>query len=203
MKTLLLAPTQMEMDVVYCDNEQLDKLVCGVGGILLTKNLLNKLHKQKYDRLILIGLAGTFIPEIALGEVVTVLNDTQGDLGVFQNGEYKSFIELGIMEENYLPPSFNQTGLIFKQLKMVNSLSTNTLFEGEEKNKLRHLYYRTQIENMEGAAFHQIAEEKKIPFVHLRAISNQVGERDKSKWQLHNALGRLGSEINDYLKSIL
>ena len=47
---------------------------------------------------------------------------------------------------------------------------------------------------MEGAAFHYVCLQENIPFVQLRAISNFVGERDKSKWLMKEAIENLNRE---------
>ena len=47
------------------------------------------------------------------------------------------------------------------------------------------------MEAMEGAAAAHIAALYKIPFVEVRAASNKVGQRDKSKWDIPQAAGRI------------
>jgi futalosine hydrolase len=48
---------------------------------------------------------------------------------------------------------------------------------------------------MEGAAFHYIALMEKIPYIQLRAVSNMVGERDKSKWKMKEAINALNEQL--------
>jgi futalosine hydrolase len=43
---------------------------------------------------------------------------------------------------------------------------------------------------------------KKIPFVQIRAISNRIGERDKSKWEMEKSLHALQNTLNMFLKNI-
>jgi futalosine hydrolase len=40
---------------------------------------------------------------------------------------------------------------------------------------------------------------EKVPFIQLRAISNFVGERDKSKWEINKAIGQLNSQLQQLL----
>jgi futalosine hydrolase len=51
------------------------------------------------------------------------------------------------------------------------------------------------VESMEGAAFHYVCLHQKINFLQLRSISNYVGERDKSKWELKKSIENLNSEL--------
>ena len=48
---------------------------------------------------------------------------------------------------------------------------------------------------MEGAALHFIGLHQKISFIQLRSISNTVGERDKSKWKIKEAICNLNKEL--------
>ena len=41
---------------------------------------------------------------------------------------------------------------------------------------------------MEGAAFHYVCLEAGVPFLQLRGLSNLVGDRNKSRWQMTTAL---------------
>jgi futalosine hydrolase len=52
---------------------------------------------------------------------------------------------------------------------------------------------------MEGAALHYVALCEKIPFLQLRAVSNYVGERDKNKWALREAIANLNMELQRIL----
>jgi futalosine hydrolase len=44
---------------------------------------------------------------------------------------------------------------------------------------------------MEGAAFFYVCLMEKVPFIELRAVSNEVGERDKSQWDIRVAFSVL------------
>ena len=48
---------------------------------------------------------------------------------------------------------------------------------------------------MEGAAFHYVCLQQKIPFIQLRAISNYVGERNKTKWKMKEAIINLNEKL--------
>ena len=47
------------------------------------------------------------------------------------------------------------------------------------------------IESMEGAAFFFVCRQFNLPCLQLRSVSNNVGERDKSKWKMQDALQNL------------
>ena len=55
---------------------------------------------------------------------------------------------------------------------------------------------------MEGAAFHFVCLQQNIPFLQLRSISNKVGERNKTKWNLIEAIVNLNRELIDLVDLI-
>ena len=203
MKILLLAPTELELNAIKVEHQQLDKRVCGVGGINLARYLIPFIEKDAFDITILAGLAGGLKEETNLGEVTKVAFDHQGDLGVFENNGYIPFEKSGLTEPSSHNNEYNLVDDVMSDLKIVNALSTNTLFEDNNKNELRHSYFKTQIENMEGAAFQEICEEYETPYLQIRAISNYIGERDKDNWVISEALENLNKTLTDYINSVL
>ena len=67
-----------------------------------------------------------------------------------------------------------------------NALQVNELFEK----------FNPGIESMEGAALHYVCLLQKVSFLQLRSISNMVGERDKSKWAMKEAINNLNENKN-------
>lgn len=59
------------------------------------------------------------------------------------------------------------------------------------------------IESMEGAALHYVALMESVPFLQIRAVSNYIGERDKSKWLLQKAIGNLNQQLERLLKKFI
>ena len=50
---------------------------------------------------------------------------------------------------------------------------------------------------MEGAAFHYACLLQKFKFFQLRSVSNVVGERDKNKWKMKEAIEALNNELTE------
>jgi futalosine hydrolase len=55
---------------------------------------------------------------------------------------------------------------------------------------------------MEGACLHYVGRTANIPFLQIRAISNYVGERDKSKWQIKEAIAALNQALLKYTEKL-
>ena len=203
MKIHLLAPTQLELSAIEFEHPSISKRVCGIGGIALAMDLIPYISIDKFDVILLVGLAGGIPGQTALSQVVKINTDVQGDLGAFQNNGYLPFTASGLIKDKAPNTKYNLCDDVLDELEIMNSLSTNTLFQEAEKNALRHSYYETQIENMEGAAFQEICEEYEAPYLQLRAVSNVVGERDKKKWKIKESLQNLNWVTTAYLKTIV
>jgi futalosine hydrolase len=48
---------------------------------------------------------------------------------------------------------------------------------------------------MEGAALHYCCIKLNQPFIQLRGISNMIGERDRSKWTMQEAIENMNTEL--------
>lgn len=60
--------------------------------------------------------------------------------------------------------------------------------------------YRAATENMEGFALALAAASRKLPFLEIRTVSNQAGQRDKSGWNFKAALQSLAAIVPQLTK---
>lgn len=180
---------------------QLDFLVTGVGSINTTYALMKHLQVKKPDIVIMAGIAGAFDKSLSLGDVVAVKQESLADLGVQEKDGYKDVFDLKLLAANEFP---------FKQKKLVNpftvlmertklplagSVTVNQITSAKKTAELYQTKYKAKIENMEGAALHLVCMKENIPFVQIRSISNYVGERNKQKWKLKEAVQNLNKEL--------
>jgi futalosine hydrolase len=80
-------------------------------------------------------------------------------------------------------------------LPIVTAVSINEITTNPKRIHQLIVQYAPAIESMEGAAFHYVCLNEGIPFIQLRSISNRIGERDKSQWQLHKAIENLQNTL--------
>jgi futalosine hydrolase len=59
------------------------------------------------------------------------------------------------------------------------------------------------VESMEGAALHYVGLMENIPFLQVRSLSNFVGERDKSKWHIKEAIENLNKELIQIISKLV
>lgn len=192
-KTVILAPTAMEM-------EKLSKLVqaysdvvtevSGVGAVRSACKTAEAIDRYSPEQVILAGIAGTYAGKgIAVGESVIVNTEYTADAGSFLGGTFIPKFK----ERFTCPYCYDYSGRTdIKSLKIVASNSVACAgFPYAETTFV-------QIENMEGAAFFHVCLEKKVRFLELRAISNIVGE-DFSKWNIAGATDSLAETLKMFI----
>ena len=199
MNILIIAATEMEIKPLMSADFEADYLITGVGSPATVYHLLKKIASKKYDVVLQVGVAGSFNKSLKLGEVVLVNEDCFADLGAIENKKFYSLFDLKLSKE---------IGWLINQhqfntaLKFVKGISVNCLTDEAEKIALFKEKYQAYVESMEGAALHFVCLQEKIPFLQIRGISNFVGERDKSKWNLKSAIENANNAALQILKSM-
>jgi futalosine hydrolase len=212
MQLLLCASTEFEIRPVidFVNNlktENITVLITGVGMMVTTYSLTRAIYSNRPDFIIQAGVGGCLDKRLPLSKVVFVENESLGDLGVEENGSFKTLFDLRLLDKNDFPwregrlsnniDQLKSTGLTIVDAVTVNEISTNS-------NRID--YYRNQlnasVESMEGAALHYVALQEKIPFLQMRSLSNFVGERDKSKWVMDIAIANLNMELERTLTKL-
>lgn len=199
MNLLIAAATDKELEAVkryfngYNSNTVI-LTVTGVGSIATCFALTEAISTQSPDMVIQIGIGGSFSDELAIGSAVVVKSEVIADMGVIETDGYKNIFELGLTSGNTFP--YKEEALIngnseliqMTGMKAVVGITANEITTQPEKISLFKDRYGAEIESMEGAALHYVCISKKIPFIQIRGISNLIGERNKSKWKINEAI---------------
>jgi futalosine hydrolase len=195
-RILLIAATQQEILPYLQTSHHHDVLITGVGIPSTIFRLTRQLAHHHYDMVIQAGIAGAFEASFAKpGHVVQVTKEAFGDLGAFENGQ---FIDLQQMELNFDPIWLNDSR-IKTELPEVKGITVQTVTNDRIIISALVSKWQPDVETMEGAAASFVCQQKQIPFVQIRAISNTVGTRDKSFWHTGEAI----SNLNNALASIV
>lgn len=178
----------------------------GVGLVNMAIQCQKLISEKKPDACLLIGIAGSFTNDFNLNQVVAVQDEYYGDLGVQEEEDWRDIFELNLADPNQYP--FQQKKLINTwlpslaiELNKVSAVSVNTISTHRLTIERYKFNDGALIENMEGAAFHQVMLENKIPFLQIRAISNMVGDRDKKQWSLAPAIQAVNQTAVDLLNN--
>lgn len=169
----------------------------GIGMVNTAYHLGKYLAQNRPDLAINIGIAGSFDRNIALGEVVEVVEDTFSEMGAEDKGDFLDMEKMGfpLSKEPLLYNTITNPFPSSFSLKKVNALTVNTVHGEKESILACEKRWNKQIETMEGAAFFQIMMREKIPFYAFRSISNYVEPRNRANWQIPLALANLGDFV--------
>jgi futalosine hydrolase len=207
MNLLIVSATEIEIAPFLKENNKADVLITGVGIPATIFHLTKKLLQINYDMVIQAGIAGTFNNGINLEEVVLVREDTFADIGIEENGNFINLFETGLMNKNDFPYKngwlVNNNSILKKnQFSVAKAITINKITDDHLQLKGLQQKFGAEIESMEGGAFHYVCLQQKINFLQIRAISNTVGERDKTKWQLKNAIENLNKELLQLIENL-
>ncbi len=218
MNCLVLSSTIFEIKpfIEYCRNSnkldhldlQLEFVIGGVGQVNTTYALMKYLQMKRPDVVVMAGIAGSFTSKLQLGDVVVVKDEVMADLGVQEKDGYKDVFDLNLIASNQSPFSkkklVNPSSEYLKRtkLKKVSGVTVNQVTSSKKTAELYQLKYKAAIESMEGAALHFVCIKENIPFLQIRSISNYVGERNKKKWKVKEAVEQLNIELTRFVESL-
>jgi len=216
MKCLLIAATAKEIlpflnHYRSADNTikaDVDILITGVGLTATTYHLTRQVSLKKPGMVIQVGIAGCFKKNIPLGSLVAVKQDCIADETVVEKKELKTLFDLKLSEPNALPYKnkwlINPDTDVFtkNKYKTVKSVSVNHITTDKKMIAAYIDKFNPAIESMEGAALHYVCLSEKIPFLQLRTVSNYIGERDKAKWNIKDAIVNLNNELIRLFESL-
>jgi futalosine hydrolase len=177
-----------------------DILVTGIGTMACAFSLMNYFQLHGLPSLaISAGIAGSYNPDISIGEVVIVRRDCFAGFGIDDRGRFIPAIDAGFIEGDGNP--YSDDGWIECKNSFIDQLSemfpfctgitSDTVSGSNERVVLLKKRFNPDIETMEGASFFYICALKKVPFIALRAVSNRVEERDRNSWNIPLALANL------------
>jgi futalosine hydrolase len=182
-------------------------LVTGVGA-LNTSYALGRINTSKpIHGVINIGIAGSYTSNMQLGNVVSVAKDRFADIGAYDHdGRFlDAFEDLKLMPSNQFP---YVDGWIYSHkneklphnLLQTKSITVNTASGYAPSIEAIKLRFSPDIETMEGAGFFYACAIQDLPCLQLRAISNYVEPRDKSRWDIDLAISNLTKTLDNLLE---
>ena len=206
MRILVVAATEFEIEPFTRDNNIAEVLIAGVGITGTVYNLTKTLFQNKYDLVIQAGIAGTFNKTYSNGDVVVVSEDTFGDAGIEEKNNFHTLFETGFAAENDLPYTggwlLNGNPVLETVLlPKAKAITVNMVTDNKERIARIAEKFNPDVESMEGAAFHYVCLREKVNFLQIRSISNEVGERDKTKWAIANAIANLNIELKKVVQN--
>lgn len=205
----MCAATEMEIAATIQflaahEYRHVEVVVTGVGLMTSTYAITKAISLHQPQFLLQAGIAGTLNQASALGNVVVVKNETIGDLGVANEGGFQSLFDLNLLSSNMSPWTNgalhnNYSKLLTLGLDVVDGVTVNEISTKEKTIRYYREQLEAQIETMEGAALHYVGLVERIAFMQIRSLSNYIGERDKTKWEIKKAIANLNRELQHLL----
>lgn len=193
---------------------EVEYMLTGIGTTSTSYRLTKQLCSAEtpYDLVVNTGIAGSFSKEFPIGAVARIDKEYFGDLGFETFSGFQTLFEYQILDADTFPfkgGALNAPLLgdrlenSLSHIKKASSVTVQTVSGLPEKTDRLRMGFSPQIESMEGAAFFYICLLERVPFIELRSVSNEVGERDRTKWNIPLALENLKKETANLLKALI
>jgi nucleoside phosphorylase len=171
---LLVAATDREL----CGH---DGLVCGVGPVEAAASTARALALHRFDAVLHVGLAGG--RDLPVGSVVVGTEALYVDLSA----------EWPVVDR--VMPDAALVACVRGALPDASSAPIHTSAAvGASRSAL--------VEAMEGFGVLRAAERAGVPAVEVRVVSNEIGEADRSRWQLGAALDALEAMLPRLVQAV-
>ena len=186
-------------------NQPVILIETGIGLVNTAHALTAALQQIKPDLVIQTGIGGAYLSaHLNIGDVVLATEENYAELGVITPQGWHPANEIGIPVLKTDSDYFNtypldQTLVTDAQNALQNfqePVTTGPFVTVQQCSGLTEVgntlakRFNAICENMEGVAAAQICIQYSVPFLELRAISNQVEDRNKEAWNIPLALKR-------------
>ena len=179
----------------------------GVGPVAAAVGTATLLAHTAYEMVVNAGIAGGFRGRVEIGDVVLANVETYADLGVRVETGFMSLRDMGIDQDSSL--AFGAQQLIDRMgaTVLVGQVLTLSAMTGTDADAddLATRYPHALAEAMEG--FGVVAATRHADAVRyvaeVRAISNIIGRRDRSSWNIPLAFGALADAMSTLLREPL
>lgn len=181
-------------------NDRLSVLITGVG-MVNTAFAMGRHTHHLYDAIINIGVCGAFNHQLKIGEVVQVSEDELSEMGAEDGDTFIKYHDMGLGGTNKYYSNWLMLSKEIAALKKVKAITVNKVHGANDSIESTKKLFAPDIESMEGAAFYAACE-RADNFIQIRAVSNYVEKRDKSKWNMPLAIEHLNKKIIAILQEI-
>lgn len=182
-------------------------IVTGVGGAAMSWALQKRFASGALPKLVIgAGIAGSYVTSVSPGDVVLARTDCFADMGVDDNGDFRSLFNANLADPDTHPFRGGRIyceGEIFEtlsgRLRPVNGATVNMSSGSRAVIDRIRTTWDPDIETMEGAWLAYACAVTGLPWISLRAVSNMVEPRNLSRWDIPLALRRLREEMTHVL----
>lgn len=209
-ENLILIPTAFESDLIA---SQLDRLTeennavivhCGFGPVAAAAIATEAIITHHPKRVLLLGIAGAYhstANNLTIGQAYRFGTVTVDGIGVGEGGDFQSADDLGWPQfaGDQRRPAVNdkiELGTDSPNHLLTVCAASATPTQANHRQQR----YGASAEDMEGFAVAMACRLQDVPLVIIRGISNVAGDRDKSNWQIKEALNSAAIELGAALQ---
>jgi futalosine hydrolase len=175
-------------------------IITGVGAMATAWSIMRQIDRERPGLIVQAGIAGCLTGRSA-GDVFAVGEDQFADQGVWEDGRLKNLFDMKLADGDAFPFTAGRLVnphpqlLALTGLPRVGGLTVNEITTNPERICWYQQNTEAVVESMEGAALHYTCLQAGVPFLQLRSVSNAVGVRDKTKWDIKLAIARLNEVL--------
>jgi futalosine hydrolase len=163
---------------------------------------MGKYSNLLFDLVLNVGVCGAFDQSIKLGDVVQVTEDVLSELGAENGDAFLTYDQLNLPGEYQFKSHLSHLYLQIDSLRKVKGITVNTIHGNDMTIDKVKFLFKPDVESMEGAAFFASCGNTGNNYTQIRAVSNYVEKRDKSKWQMPLAIKNLNNFLIDFVKGL-
>jgi futalosine hydrolase len=169
----------------------------GVGPVAAAVSTAMALAKGEYGLVVSAGIAGGFAGRAAIGEVVVSSSVRWADLGAATDEGFLDLAGLGLTGgEALTSPALDRVVSALEAAGVpahVGEILTLATMTGTDQRAadLASAHPAALAEAMEGYGVASAAAAAGVPWVEVRAVSNLIGRRDRSTWNIPAAFSAL------------
>ena len=173
----------------------------GVGKARTAGGLAWALRTHRPTAVLQVGIGGAYLGSfLSIGLAMLADADLELDLGIAGTEGWADFEALRVPllpprdgepeADRAVPTDARWTGVLaeLSGLPRGRFATLDAVTADVERGAAMQRRFDVSIESMEGAAAAAVAARLGVPFAELRAVSNLVGERDRSLWDLRGSI---------------
>jgi futalosine hydrolase len=198
--SLVVVAVNQERDAVLRDlpdTTDVQVLVSGVGPVAAASTTATALSSNDYDAVISAGIAGGFAGRADVGDVIVALSSIAADLGCRTDDGFLTLTDMGLDQTCQIEfPRVDAWAqrLVAAGLSVVTGdVATLSCMTGTDLDakQLAERHPHAVAEAMEGWGVAWAAQSFGVRAGELRTVSNIVGKRDPSTWDIAGAFDAL------------
>jgi futalosine hydrolase len=179
----------------------IDVLITGIG-MVNTAFMMGRYSSDAFDLILNVGVCGAFDRSVKLGSLLQVTEDVLSELGAEDGEAFLTYDKMNLPGKHHFHSQLNKSFPQIDALSKVKGITVNTVHGNDTSIERVKQLYAPDVESMEGAAFFAACDGTGKNYAQLRAISNYVEKRDKSKWQMPLAIKNLNDFLIEFIETI-